>query len=166
MERPARLLLLLPSLLPGALLWDLWLTQRIFLLRCFLFPLSEGQKRRGRRRAAPLPHRKRRLVNGEERARRPQVGHSRGPGPEQAAGAPPAIFAQGRVLPPRPLSPIPSPCDPLPPNGRPPGPGRALHTTEGLCDLPAPNLVAIGKGRGWRECVGPIHAPSPDSRCP
>lgn len=59
-----------------------------FFVTLFSFPLSEGQKRRGRRRAAPLPHRKRRLVNGEERARRPQVGHSRGPGPEQAAGHP------------------------------------------------------------------------------
>lgn len=38
----------------------------------------------------------------------------------------------------------------------PPAPGR---TTEGLCDLPAPDVVAIGKGRGWRECLGPIHTP-------
>lgn len=38
-ERPARLVLLLPPPLPGALLWDLWLTERVFYCAAFLSTL-------------------------------------------------------------------------------------------------------------------------------
>ena len=57
-EGSARLLLLLPPPLPGALLWDLWLTQRDFLLCCFPFPSLKGRKDRDGAERLPFCARK------------------------------------------------------------------------------------------------------------
>lgn len=139
------------------------------MLCCFPFPsLILAEKMGMGPSSSPFVPEKMALVNWEERARC-WWGTATGQALRGELGHPPPYLHRAECCPPGPCS---QPCSPATcsqtgrPNGRPPGPSRALHTTEGLCDLPAPNLVAIGKGRGWRECVGPIHAPSPDSQCP
>lgn len=113
-ERPARLVLLLPPPLPGALLWDLWLTERGFLLCCFPFhSLMLAEKTGMEPSVSHFAPEKMTLVNWEERAKRWQ-GTAFGQAPSGELGHPPPYLHRAERCPPGPLLPTPSPCDPLP----------------------------------------------------
>lgn len=140
-ERSARLLLLLPPPLPGALLWDLWLTQRVFLLCCFPFPaLILAEKMGMEPGGSPFTPEKMALVNWEERARR-WWGIATGQAPNGEPGHPPPYLHRAERCPPGPLLPTPCPPATRSQTGRPNG------------HLPPPAPASAGLSTQRRGCV-------------